>query len=97
VRSVGFRISCPRKGGVEDRFEKAEQVDRQNLLVGEVRVVIVALPLDRSCEPTSVLPNNEQVDSNERILGVHVAKGGLLERCWSILFKPPAATWFFKP
>jgi hypothetical protein len=73
------------------------QVDRQHLLVGKIRLVVVALPLDRSCKATLVLPNNEQVDSNERILGVHVAKGGLLERCWSILFKPPAATWFFNP
>jgi hypothetical protein len=78
-------------------FEKAEQVDRQNLLVGKIRLVVVALPLDRSCKATSVVSANEQVDSNERILGVHVAKGGLLERCWSILFKPPAATWFFNP
>ena len=25
---------------------------------------------------------NEQVDPNERILDIHVAKGGLSERCW---------------
>ena len=63
-------------------FEKAEQVDRKYLLVGEVRFVIVALSLNRSCKATSVVSANEQIDSNERMLDVHVAKGGLLERCW---------------
>jgi hypothetical protein len=52
------------------------QVDCQNLLVGELRVVIVALTPGGSREAASVVPKNEQVDSNERILGVHVAKGG---------------------
>ena len=49
-------------------FEKAEQVDRKYLLVGEVRFVIVALSLNRSCKATSVVSANEQIDSNERML-----------------------------
>jgi len=78
-------------------LEKPEQVDRQYLLVGKVRLVIVALPLYSSGEAASVVSANEQVDSNERILDVHVAKGGLSEMLDASSFKPPAVTWFFNP
>lgn len=69
----------------------------QHLLIGKIRLVVVALPLNGSREVIPVVSAYDQADSNMHILGVHVAKGGLSERCWSILFKPPAATWFFNP
>ena len=78
-------------------FEKGEQVDRQYLLVGKLRLVVVALPLDGSREATPAVSANEQVDSNERILGVHVAKGGLSERCWSIFFQAACGDMVFQP
>jgi hypothetical protein len=78
-------------------FEKAEQVHRQHLHVGKIRLVVVALPLNGGREAASVVPKNEQVDSNERILGVHVAKGGLLERCWCILFQAACGDVVFNP
>jgi hypothetical protein len=40
---------------------------------------------------------DEQVNPNERMLCVHVAKGGFCKKASSTLFKPPAATWFFQP
>jgi hypothetical protein len=77
---------------------RLRQVDRQHLLVGKIRIGVVALPLNGGREATLVLPNNEQVDSNERILGVHVAKGGLPEKMLDASpFKPPAAAWFSTP
>jgi len=57
-------------------LKRLRQVNGQHLLVGKIRLVVVALPLDRSREAASAVPKNEQVDSNKRIVGVHVAKGG---------------------
>lgn len=61
-------------------LSKAEQVNRQHLFVGKIWLIVVTLPLNRGREATSVVSANEQVDSNERILDVHVAAGGLSER-----------------
>ena len=80
------------------RFVKGlRAVDGQDLLVGQVGLIVVALPLGRGRETTSIVPTNEQVDSNERILSVHVAKGSLLEMLDTPLSKLPAATWFLYP
>ena len=79
-------------------LKKAKQVNGQYLYVGKVWFGIVALPLDRSRKAASVVAANEQVDSDKRIPGIHVAKGGLPEKMLEAsLFKPPAATWFFNP
>jgi len=62
--------------------EKAEQINREYLLVGEVRIGIVALPLHHSAQASvSVMTANEQIDPDEHMLPVHVAKGGLDGRC----------------
>jgi hypothetical protein len=49
----------------------------QHLLIGKVRIGVVALPLGHSGEPSSVAPTNEQVDPRGFGGSVHVAKGGL--------------------
>ena len=54
--------------------------------MGKVWLVVVALPLDGGREVTSVVSADEQVDSNERMLGVHVATGGLSEGGWMHVF-----------
>jgi hypothetical protein len=72
--------------------------DCKHFLVGKIRLGVVALPLDSSRKATSVVSADEQVDPNERMLGVHVAKGGLHEKMLDASpFKSPAAMWFFNP
>lgn len=79
-------------------FEKAKQVDRQHLLIGKVRIGVVALPLGHRSEATPIVPTDEQVDPNERMLTAYVAKGGLVRRC---LVAPssnrPRRRGFFNP
>jgi hypothetical protein len=77
-------------------FDEAEHVNRKHLLVGKRRGGVVALPLGNRGKSASVALTDEQVDPNKRRGSVHVAKGGLSERCLvAPFFKPPAATWFF--
>jgi hypothetical protein len=79
-------------------FDEPEHVNRERLLVGKVRVGVVALPLCNRGESPSVAAANEQVDPVRHGGSVHVAKGGCMERCLiAPFFKPPAAAWFFQP
>jgi hypothetical protein len=70
--------------------DEAEQVDGKDLLVGKIRVGVVALPLGNCAKPAGPAPTDEQINADERILPVnavstgvasvrviHVAKGGL--------------------
>ena len=64
---------------------EAEQIDGEDLLVGKIRVGVVALSLSDRLEAPCPVPTHEQIDADERILPVtvrflrvsHVAKGGL--------------------
>lgn len=58
-------------------FEQPKKVGGQYLFVDKGRIVVVALPLGDSGETTLVVSADEQVDPNECILKVPVAKGGL--------------------
>jgi hypothetical protein len=79
-------------------FGKTEQVDCKYLLVGKVRPGVVALPPGNSRNAASVLPNNEQVDPDERISSVNVAKGGLHEKMLDASpFKSPRRRGFSTP
>jgi hypothetical protein len=51
--------------------------DGQYLLVSKGRIVVVTLPLGDGGETTLVVSADEQVDPNERIVDIYVAKGGL--------------------
>ena len=79
----------------------------KHFFVGKFRIGVVALTLSGGVEPSSLASADEQINANERILPVgvfcfggrnvrviHVAKGGLRERTWLVLFKSPAAAWF---
>ncbi len=70
--------------------DEAEQVDGKDLLVGKIRVGIVALPFLGGAKPAGPAPTDKQINADERILSVsavstgvasarviHVAKGGL--------------------
>jgi len=99
LRKVVLRVSVNLADG-RPLFDEAEHVRScrccQHLLVGKVRIAVVALPLGRCGESASVALADEQVDPNKRRGSVHVAKGGCVERCLvAPFFKPPAATWFF--
>lgn len=59
---------------------RLRQVARQHFLISKVCFGVVDLPLSCSSNRASVVSANEQVDPNERILGVHVAKGNLSEK-----------------
>jgi len=78
-------------------FDEPKHVNGQHLLVGKVRIGVIALPLCGRGEPSPVATADEQVDPNERRGSIHVAKGGLSEMLDASSFKPPAATWFFNP
>jgi hypothetical protein len=78
-------------------FDEAKHVNGEHLLIGKVRIGVVALPLCDCGKPVPVAAADEQVDPNKRRGSVHVAKGGLLEMLDASPFKPPAATWFFNP
>ncbi len=70
--------------------DEAEQVDGKDLLVGKIRIGVVALPLGNCAKSIGLAPADEQINANERIPPVsivsagvvsvrviHVAKGGL--------------------
>ena len=61
-------------------FDDAEKVNREHFLVGKVGLGIVALTLRHGLETVSVLLADEQVNPYERMLRVHVAKGGFVRR-----------------
>jgi len=79
-------------------FDDPEQIHREHFFVGECRIGVIALTLGESPEAAlPVVSADEQVNANKRILGVHVAKGGVYRKASSTFFKSPAATWFFQP
>jgi len=47
-------------------FDEPEHINGQHLLVGKVRIAVVALPLCHGGESTSVATADEQVDPDKR-------------------------------
>jgi hypothetical protein len=73
-----------------------KHINRKHLLVGKVRVGVVALPLCDCGETSPVAAADEQVDPKVLGSSVHVAKGGLLDvgciffqaACGDVVFQP---------